>query len=63
MLTVVLVPWVMLVVIVSSVIARTAAVMASFILMLAALVATIGMDQNVMYVQRVMLETTASIRM
>ena len=59
----VLVPWVMLVVIVSSVIARTAAVMASFILMLAALVATIGMDQNVMYVQRVMLETTASIRM
>ena len=63
MLTVVLVPWVTPVVIVSLVIARTAAVMASFILMLAALVATIGMDQNVMYVQRVMLETTASIRM
>ena len=59
----VLVPWVTPVVIVSLVIARTAAVMASFILMLAALVATIGMDQNVMYVQRVMLETTASIRM
>jgi hypothetical protein len=61
--TVEFVPWVTLVGIVSLVIARTAAVTASFILTLAALVATIGMEQNVMYVQRVMLETTASIRM